>query len=252
MTLYLQQREQVAVGILLILVLGGMGLGLWFRYRAQGFAGKAPRAEAEWVVDKGETVRVGGTIPDPAVGGSALSQVSAAGDTIGSTGASQSQASEPDVLMVHVAGAVKEPGVHAVKRGGRVADAVAAAGGATDQARLDVLNLASRLDDGQKIYVPSQADVLAREKGGVQDSLWSGYTGDEGFTGGPGQPRRLNVNQADARALEGLPGIGPALAARIVDYRRRHGPFHRPEDLQNVAGIGPAKFDEMRDHIAVN
>lgn len=230
------------MGILLILVLGGTGLGLWFRYRAQGFAGKAPRAEAEWVVSKGETVRVGGTIPDPAVGGSALTEVSPAADTVGS---------EPDVLMVHVAGAVKEPGVHTVKRGGRVADAVAAAGGATDQARLDMLNLASRLDDGQKVYVPSQADVLAREKGGGQDPLWPGYSGDEGFTGGPGQPRTVNVNQADVRALEELPGIGPALAARIVEYRRRHGPFRRPEDLQNVTGIGPVKFNGMRDHIAV-
>lgn len=146
------------------------------------------------------------------------------------------------VVVIHIVGAVASPGVYALREGQRVADAVAVAGGVAGDARVDLVNLAARLEDGQKIYIPSDKDARA---GGGQFP-W------EGGGAGTGVPAKVSLNRAGVAELDTLPGIGPALAQRIVDYRREHGPFRRLEDLQQVPGIGPAKFQEVRSRLTLN
>lgn len=146
-------------------------------------------------------------------------------------------------VVIHVAGAVQSPGVHTLREGQRVADAVAAAGGPTGDARVDLVNLAARLEDGQKIFIPSEKDV--RAAGGGMPS-W------EGGGGVQAPPVKVSLNRAGVAELDTLPGIGPALAQRIVDYRRAHGSFRRIEDLQQVPGIGPAKFQDIRGRLTLD
>ncbi len=152
-------------------------------------------------------------------------------------------------------GAVKAPGVYSLKDGQRVIDAVAAAGGPAAGARLDLINLAARLEDGHKLYVPSDKDARAWAAGGTRpggQAPWAPSPWEGGGTGSSaGSPGKVNLNRADAAALETLPGIGPALAARIVAYRRALGPFRRVEDVQQVPGIGPGKFREIRDLVTL-
>jgi len=133
-------------------------------------------------------------------------------------------------IVVHVSGAVVRPGVVTVWSGARVADVVAAAGGATRRADLSALNLAAPVRDGEYVVVPDPADEAVSAGGLV--------------SGG------VDINSATASELEGLSGVGPVLASRIVTYRDVNGPFGAVEDLLDVPGIGEAKLAGMRDDIA--
>ena len=151
-----------------------------------------------------------------------------------------SPAPTPEPLQVYVTGAVRAPGVYALRQGARRQDAILAAGGPNEGALLDGINLASPIQDGEQIHVP-----LLEETASAQQS-------DSPLIRTPSiQSRLLNVNTATASELELLPGIGPALAKEIVEYRRLHGPFRRPEDLLAVSGIGPAKLDLIQNLISV-
>lgn len=138
---------------------------------------------------------------------------------------------EPDVVIVHVSGAVQRPGVVRLTKGARVIDAVEAAGGASADAILSGVNLAAEVVDGSQIRVPDAGAPVSGES-----------TVEEGV---------VVVNQADAAALESLPGVGPVLAARILDHRDRHGPFATPEDLLDVSGIGESILARLRPHIRI-
>ena len=140
----------------------------------------------------------------------------------------------PQPLRVHVAGAVARPDVYSLPPGAILQDAIAAAGGLQAQADLSRLNLAQPLADGQRIEVPLQVDPAA--------SPGSQSVTSEG---------RLKLNSATAPELEQLPGVGPVLAQKIIDYREQYGPFQRIEDLLQVDGIGPAKLEGLRDLIVV-
>ncbi|WP_203233828.1 MULTISPECIES: ComEA family DNA-binding protein [unclassified Actinomyces] len=156
-------------------------------------------------------------------------------------------------LVVHVAGAVSSPGVVVLPAGARVVDAIDAAGGALPDADTDQLNLARTLSDGEQVRVPHVGeDASAWNTGGgigEQAGSDSGATGSEGS--GTTVGGRVNINTADAAELEALPGIGPALAQRIVDYRNEHGPFASVDELTSVSGIGAAKLEALRDRAAV-
>jgi competence protein ComEA len=141
----------------------------------------------------------------------------------------------PHPLRVYVSGAVAQPDVYTLPPESIVKDAVLAAGGPTSDADLDHINLALSLADGQQVHVPR----VGEEGVPVQSP-----------TGQRGSGARININTADAAALELLPGIGPALAQRIVDYRQAHGPFARVEDIMKVSGIGQGTFEKIRDLIA--
>jgi len=136
------------------------------------------------------------------------------------------EAATADTVVVHVAGAVRSPGVYTVEAGLRVGDAVEAAGGAVDGADLDGLNLARLVVDGEQVKVPLVGEVAAAGEAGAATGL-------------------INVNTADATALEALPGVGPVLAARIVTYRDAHGQFSSIEELDDVSGVGPAILEQI-------
>jgi competence protein ComEA len=140
-------------------------------------------------------------------------------------------------LRVYVSGAVHQPDVYTLEPDSIVKDALVAAGGPTDEADLDRINLAQPVADGQQIYVPR----LDEENPPVQPP--------SGQRSQPIIAVKININTADLTSLESLPGIGPALAQRILDYRQANGPFGRIEEIMDVSGIGPATFEGMRDLI---
>ena len=154
-----------------------------------------------------------------------------------------SPAPDPGRIVVDVVGAVARPGLHELPVASRVADAVEAAGGLTAEADRMRLNLAEPLSDGLRLWVPAVGEAARPEvvplTAGTRDGSPSGAGG-----GRAGVP--LNVNTAGTAALEELPGIGPALAAAIVEHRQRHGPFASVDELVEVSGIGPAKLERIR------
>ena len=155
------------------------------------------------------------------------------------------------VIVVHVAGEVNVPGVYSLAAGSRMVDALDAAGGPTNRADLEVINLATPITDATQIYVPARNQTarptFRRPQPGVNGGANSGATGQtDDQQGGV-----ININRASAAELEQLPGVGPATAQAIIDYRTSNGPFATPEDLLEVKGIGPAKFASMRNKVGV-
>jgi competence protein ComEA len=136
------------------------------------------------------------------------------------------------MLLVHVAGEVKKPGVYPVVEGSRVVDALAAAGGAKKGVDLSVINLARKVVDGEQIYL-GRKDVT---KGKVSARSFNGT---------------VYVNRASAAQFDSLSGIGPVLAKRIVDYRSANGPFVDIADLQKVAGIGLKTFERIKSRLSL-
>lgn len=153
---------------------------------------------------------------------------------------------EPTVLWVHVAGAVRMPGLYELPSGSRVGDAVTVAGGTLAGASLSAVNLARLLDDGEQVYVPSEAEV---EAGGVPPVAQS--AAGTGSSQGSGSAAGVDINTGGAAELEALPGVGPATAAKIIADREANGPFTSPEDIMRVSGIGEKKFESMRELIVV-
>ena len=143
----------------------------------------------------------------------------------------------PARIAVYVSGAVQTPGVYNLPDGSRVDEAIQAAGGPTSAADLARVNLAKRLRDEEQVYVPRVGEASP-------PVAPAGTTG--GSTGG-----KININTATVTDLDTLPGIGPALAQRIVEHRQAHGPFARIEDLMKVSGIGDKLFERIKDLITV-
>ncbi|MXZ54079.1 MAG: hypothetical protein F4Z34_12930 [Acidimicrobiaceae bacterium] len=150
---------------------------------------------------------------------------------------------DPARIVVDVVGAVARPGLHELPAASRIADAVEAAGGLTADADRMRLNLAEPLSDGSRLWVPAVG-----EGAGPEVVPLTAGTSDAGRVGAGGgrAGARLNVNTAEAVALEELPGIGPALAGAIVEHRRRSGPFATVDELVEVSGIGPTKLEQIR------
>jgi competence protein ComEA len=155
--------------------------------------------------------------------------------------AAASPTETPAPLLVDVAGEVRKPGVYEFTEGDRIIDAIDAAGGATSKADLQSLNLAAPVQDGVQVLVPAKAPVSETAPGAT--------TGSPGATGSTGA--LVNINTADATALEALPGIGEVLSQAIVDYRTQNGPFATVDDLENVSGIGPSIMEDVRDIVTV-
>lgn len=136
----------------------------------------------------------------------------------------------PEKAFVYVTGAVKHPGLYALDTGKTAGEAVAAAGGMIAYADTEAVNLAEPAGDGAHIHVPYDL---------------------QGIPAIPAEAGKVSLNQADEKTLTTLPGIGPAMAANIIAYRQEHGSFGAIEELQQVKGIGPAKFARLKDQVCL-
>lgn len=206
-------QERAAVAVLVALVLVGVPVGLW---RHGYFSPPVPEAQPAV------------SVPSSGPGEEPVDEAE--------------DALPPEGIVVHVAGAVRQPGVYTLPSGARVVDAVRAAGGELPQAAVEFLNLAARLRDGEQVYVPTRRE--AEESVGGRGVLPDGSVPGSGT-------RRVDLNRASVEELNAVPGIGPALAERIVAYRRVNGPFARVEDLLGVPGIGPKNLEKMKERLAV-
>ncbi len=147
------------------------------------------------------------------------------------------------LITVYVSGAVERPGLYELPAGIRAQEAVAAAGGATEYANLEKVNLAKKLKDGSQVNVPA----LKSSKAIQRQSGKSAVTGEANTAAARGL---VNINTASVAELDSLPGVGAVTAQKIADYRQQH-PFEKIEDIMQVRGIGEAKFNKMKDRITV-
>ncbi len=157
--------------------------------------------------------------------------------TVGSTGAAGTTTVPGGRVLAHAAGAVRRPGLYELAAGDRVADLIDAAGGALPAADLDHVNLAQEVADGTQVYVP--------RRGEAPPVVPASTTAD------PAPVAPVDVNTAGPDELDTLPGVGPATAAAIIEYREAHGPFAAVDDLIDVPGIGEAKLAELRDQVTL-
>jgi competence protein ComEA len=155
----------------------------------------------------------------------------------------------PAEILVYVTGLVRDPGVYRFRQGDRVVDAIEAAGGAREGADLTTLNLAALLADGEQVTVGRAGGGPGPPSGTSSGSATGGGGDGSGAGAAPGSP--VNLNTATLEELESLPGIGPALGQRIIDYREQHGAFHAVDDLLNVSGIGDKTLEDLRPLVTV-
>jgi len=141
-------------------------------------------------------------------------------------------------VIVYITGAVPRPGVYALPKNARVQDAISAAGGFLAEAEKSQINLAALLEDGEKLDIPfieGASPILGTPVPAVETST----------------TELININTASVSELDSLPGIGPTLAQRIIDYREQNGPFINAEDIINVPGIGTGNYERFKDMITV-
>jgi len=174
------------------------------------------------------------------------SAASAGGTARGAgTGTTAVRVSRPAVQgsVVHVAGAVRRPGVYRLPAGARVQEAVRRAGGARPGADVNAINLAAKVADGQQVVVPQRAaaGVAAAPAGGGSSA---GATAGAAPAGPP-----ISLNSATAEQLDTLDGVGPATAQKIIAWRTQHGGFRSIADLGQVPGIGPKKLAAIKDRV---
>jgi competence protein ComEA len=149
-------------------------------------------------------------------------------------------AGSPAPMKIYVSGEVVEPAVYELPAGAIIEDLIFAAGGFTESAEHDVVNLAYSLSDGMHIHVPSKEEEIMLP-------VVSGGSGSAGVT----SAGSVNINQAALQDLESLPGIGPSLAQAVLDYRDLNGVFEEIDEIMEVPGIGPAKFEAIKDLISL-
>jgi competence protein ComEA len=158
-------------------------------------------------------------------------------------------------IMVHVSGAVRYPGVRQLPIGSRLVDAVHAAGGLTPDGDTSSINLASRLQDGQQVVLPARGErqslVFSAPTTTSQGNRDNNERAGKEIKPPPGGiTGKVNVNTATPEQLETLPGVGPAIAARIVQYRHQQGRLRSLEDLDQVKGLGLKKLEALRDRVS--
>lgn len=154
---------------------------------------------------------------------------------------------EKTEIIVHITGAVQSEGIVKIKEGDRIKDAIEAAGGLTIDANLQEVNLAYKLSDGQKVYIPKNTDTeeeIIVDNGSGESVIID--TGNEVTSNA-----KVNINNAEEEQLKILPGIGEETARKIIEHRQLNGRYGSIEDIKNVSGIGDAKFESIKDYICV-
>lgn len=151
-----------------------------------------------------------------------------------------------NVIKIHIAGEVNRTGIIELEEGLRIADAIEKAGGTTINADLSKVNLAYVLEDGQKLYIPNSEDI-------DNTQYISENNGDNIIetTNSATSSTKVNINKASIDEFQKLPGVGPSLAQKILNYREENGKFNNIEDIKNVSGIGDKKYEGLKDYIEV-
>lgn len=184
----------------------------------------------------------------------AQASVSPSVETSSAAANSSSTALEPELVSVYITGAVDRPGVYTAKPTQRIGDVISMAGAKAD-ADLTRLNLASHVADEMMVYVPTKAEQQNVDGSqGIPSSTAQNSGGvviGSSESAGSSKSSLININTADEKQLDALPGIGPTLAARIVEYRQANGPFKSIEEVKNVSGIGEKRFADIKDLITV-
>lgn len=192
--------------------------------------------------------------PDDSSAGPGQRSVGAPKADMTPAGIKKPAGAEAAKLIVHVAGAVNDPGVVTLRQGSRVHEAISAAGGPQQKAQLDAINLAAALEDGQQLYVPTEGEEPVNgppgsgaAAGGTSAGSAAGSASPSGSEAAP----LVNINTADAAELSTLPGVGPVLSGRIVDWRTEHGAFGSVAELDAVSGIGEKMLATLGELVTV-
>ncbi len=154
-----------------------------------------------------------------------------------------SMSKKAGTIKVYICGAVKNPGVYEVDEGARIIDLLEIAGGQNENACPEIINLAQPVIDGQRIYVPSREEITGGSSLFLTDNFSNDYYSSDN--------RIVNINTANLKELETLPGVGPVIAQNIIEYRNRNGLFKKKEELKNVTGIGEKKYEEISKFISI-
>jgi competence protein ComEA len=230
-----RQLAAYAIVLVAVVVLGGRAL------RSSGPAGQGAGGG-------------GGPAAAAAPGGGSRADAGTGGDA----GAVQVARAAGGAALVHVAGAVRRPGVYRLREGDRVRDAVARAGGRAPGADVDAINLAAKIADGQRVVVPRRVAPAAAgggsrgTAGGVPEAAAGGVAADAAGGAVPGTDAPpVDLNTATLEQLDTLDGVGPAIAAKILAWREEHGGFRSVEDLGEIPGIGPKRLEALRARVIV-
>ena len=164
-------------------------------------------------------------------------------------------------IIVHISGEVKNQGVVELEENSRVNDAIEKVGGVTENAYMKDINLAYKLEDGMKIYIPSKEEVENNKNNGNNSSLYNNsgyYSSYENISGTSNvnskkdeSNKKVNINTANKEELDTLPGIGEATADKIIEYRNKNGRFKTKEEIKEVSGIGDSKYEKIKEIIEI-
>lgn len=153
-------------------------------------------------------------------------------------------------IFVHIAGCVQKEGMLELSSNSRIADAIEKAGGLTQEADLSDINLAYLLEDGMKIYIPNQNERQENNEK-TEDTAKTENTPSMQIQDTNTKQDVININTATQEELDTLPGIGPATATKIIEYRKEKGKFKQKEEIKEVSGIGEAKYEKIKEYISI-
>lgn len=156
-----------------------------------------------------------------------------------------------NTIIIHITGSVKKPGIVKLKEGSRIEDAIEEAGGLTENADITKVNLAYIVEDGTKIKIPSSSDEDIGDEEIIDNRSGENIIVEENTISSNKNNQIVNINKATEKEFQSLPGIGPSLASKIVEYRSQKGKFESIEDIKNVTGIGSSKYENIKDLITV-
>ena len=165
----------------------------------------------------------------------------------------QEESKEEEKIVVHITGAVNKEGIVELQEGARIADAIEKAGGTKENADIKNINLATILEDGMKVHIPTIEETQANNENiNVEDNASSQIaTETTNITSNTKTQGKININTATQGELDTLPGIGPSTAAKIIDYRKENGKFKSIEEIKEVSGIGDAKYEKIKELIII-